>query len=79
MKTYGGKNVKIHVFLTPALVEYDWSASRPGRFTPDERAPDTHWIGGWVEPRTGLDDMERRKNFALIGTRTLPFGYLARS
>jgi len=21
---------------------------RPGRFTPRERAPGTHWIGGWV-------------------------------
>jgi hypothetical protein len=33
----------------------EWSASRPGRFTPRERAPVTHWIGGWVGPRAGLD------------------------
>jgi hypothetical protein len=26
-----------------------------GRFTPRERAPDTHCIGGWVVPRAGLD------------------------
>jgi hypothetical protein len=25
-----------------------WSASRPGRFTPRERAPGTQWVGGWV-------------------------------
>jgi hypothetical protein len=31
------------------------SASRPGRFTPGERTPDTHWLDGWVGPRTGLD------------------------
>jgi hypothetical protein len=31
-----------------------WAASRPARFTPVERAPDTHWIGGWVGPRAGL-------------------------
>jgi len=24
------------------------AASRPGRFTTGERAPGTHWIGGWV-------------------------------
>jgi hypothetical protein len=30
-------------------------ASRPGRFTPRERAPGTCWIGGWVGPRAGLD------------------------
>jgi hypothetical protein len=33
----------------------EWSASRLGRFTPTERAPDTHWVGGWVGPRAGLD------------------------
>jgi len=29
-----------------ALEGGEWSASRPGRFTPMERAPGTHWIGG---------------------------------
>jgi hypothetical protein len=37
--------------LTSALDGGEWSASRPGRFTPSERAPRTHWIGGWVGPR----------------------------
>jgi hypothetical protein len=23
----------------------------------------SHWIGGWVGPRTGLDDVEKRKIF----------------
>jgi hypothetical protein len=32
----------------------EWSASRPGRFTPRERTPGTHWIG-WVGPRAVLD------------------------
>jgi hypothetical protein len=30
-----------------------------------ERAPGTHWIGGWVDPRTGLDYREKRKFFPL--------------
>jgi hypothetical protein len=34
--------------LTSALDGGEWSPSRPGRFTPRERAPGTHWIGGWV-------------------------------
>jgi hypothetical protein len=42
-----------------ALVGGEWSASRPCRFTPGERAPGTHFIGGWVDPRAGLDDMEK--------------------
>jgi hypothetical protein len=51
----------VHVFLTSALVGGEQSASRPGRFTPGERATVTHWIGGWVGLRTGLDDMKKRK------------------
>jgi hypothetical protein len=30
-------------------------------FIPRERAPSTHWIGGWVGPRVGLDAVEKRK------------------
>jgi hypothetical protein len=59
MKGYVGVNVQTHVFLTTALVGGEWSASRPGRFTPGERAPGTHWIGVWVGPRAGPDDMEK--------------------
>jgi hypothetical protein len=61
MKAYGGVDLWIHVFLSSALVGGEWSASRPGCITRGERAPGTHWIGGWVDPRTGLDDVERRK------------------
>jgi hypothetical protein len=31
------------------------------RFTPGERTPGTHWTGGWVGPRTGLDTEDRGK------------------
>jgi len=34
-------------YLTSALDGGEWSASRPGCFTPRERAPGTPWIGGW--------------------------------
>jgi hypothetical protein len=44
--------------LTSALVGDEWLASRLGRFAPGERATGTHWIGGWVVFRAGLDDME---------------------
>jgi hypothetical protein len=39
----------------------EWSASRPGRFTPRERAPTTHGIGGWMGPRAVLDAVVKRK------------------
>jgi hypothetical protein len=59
MKVYGGVDVYIHIFLTSALAGGEWSASRPGLFTVGERAPGAHWIGGWVDPRAGLDNVEK--------------------
>jgi hypothetical protein len=32
----------------------------PALFTTDEKAPGTRCIGGWVGPRIGLDDIEKR-------------------
>jgi hypothetical protein len=61
MKTYGGVDIWIHIFLTSALVGGEWSYSNPSRFTTGERAPGTQWIGGWVVPSAGLDDVEKRK------------------
>jgi hypothetical protein len=46
--------------LTSALDRGEWSASRLGRFTPRERAPRTHCIGGWVGPRAVLDAVVKR-------------------
>jgi hypothetical protein len=47
--------------LTSALDGGEWSASRPGLFTLRDRALGTHWIGGWVGPRTVLDVVVKRK------------------
>jgi hypothetical protein len=74
MKVYGEVDVYIHVFLTSAVVEDEWSASRLCRFTPGERAPGTHWIGGWVGPIAGLDDVEKRKFLTLPGLKLQPLG-----
>jgi hypothetical protein len=49
MKTYWG------IGATLALYGGEWSASRPGRFTPREGTHGTHWKGGWVGPRAILD------------------------
>jgi hypothetical protein len=39
----------------------------------------THWIGGWVDPRAGLDDVEKRKFMTLPGFQLRPLGRPARS
>jgi hypothetical protein len=59
MKACGEVELYTHIFFTLALVGGEWSASHPGRFTPEEIGPGIHWIGGWVDHRTGLDDVEK--------------------
>jgi hypothetical protein len=79
METYEEVDIYIQVFLTSAPVGCEWSASRLGCLTPGGRAPGTHWLGGWVDPRSGLDDVERRKILPLPGLQLQPLGRAARS
>jgi len=44
----------------------EWSAACPGRTLPRER-PGTHFTGGWVGPRAGLDG---RKNLVPTGIQS---------
>jgi len=37
--------LQLHTFLTSTSDRGEWSGSHPG----------TNWIGGWVDPRDGLD------------------------
>jgi hypothetical protein len=67
MKTYGGMDAEIYVFLTSALVGGECSASHPSSFTPRERVPSTHWIGSWAVSRASLEDVEMRKFLTLSG------------
>jgi hypothetical protein len=64
----------MHIFLTSALAGGEWLASRPGHFTPGERAPCTHWIEGSVGARARLDDVEKRKYLTLPGLELRPLG-----
>jgi hypothetical protein len=61
MKAYCGVDVYVHVFLTSALDGGEWSDSHPSRSIIGERAPSTHWVGCWVDIRTGLDAVEKRR------------------
>jgi hypothetical protein len=74
-----GKWMYRSIFLTSELIGDEWSASRAGRFNPGERAPGIHWIGGWMDPRACLDDVEKRKLLTLPGFELRPLGHPARS
>jgi hypothetical protein len=54
-------DVLIHVFLTPALVGGEWSASFPGLFTSKETAPSNLK----KEARWAIDKVEKRKFLSL--------------
>jgi hypothetical protein len=47
--------------MSPLKVLHDTEniASRSGRFNTLERPSGAHWIGGWVDPRAGLDDVQK--------------------
>jgi len=47
--------VKIHALLISILDDDEWSTSRSGHITSSEIGPATHWIGGCMGPRAGLD------------------------
>jgi hypothetical protein len=57
METWGSGGIA-PPFLASALDGGEWSASLLGRFTPEERAPGAHWLGGWVDSRVDLDAVE---------------------
>jgi hypothetical protein len=61
MKVHWGVEVYLHAVLTSALDGSEWSVSHAGRLTSTERSAGTHWIGGWVGPRVGLDAVVKRK------------------
>jgi hypothetical protein len=70
MTAYWGVEVYIHAELTSALVGGGWSASRRGRFTPS-----THWVGGWMDPRIGVDNMEETTISPLPGLKLRPLSH----
>jgi hypothetical protein len=59
MKASGGVDLLIQVFLTSALVGDEWLALRPCSLTPGEGGLGTHWIGNWIHPRDGQNDMQK--------------------
>jgi hypothetical protein len=51
----------------------------PAALPPAEEPSGTHWIGGWVDLRAGLDDVVKSKFLTLLGLELRPLGRPARS
>jgi hypothetical protein len=68
VKTCGGVDIWIRVFLTLTLDGDEQLDSRPGSFTPGERTPDNLRIGDWVGPNVDLDSGEKQILLTLPGT-----------
>jgi hypothetical protein len=66
------------VSLTSALLG-GGQLQAPAALPPRKELPGTHWIGGWVGSRVGLDDVEKRKILTLPGFELRPLGLPARS
>jgi len=58
------------VFLISALDEGECSSSHSGRFILGETALGILWMGGWLRPRAGLDEVAKRR-VLLDGNRIL--------
>jgi hypothetical protein len=64
MKAYGGADVEIYIFLTSALAGGgQLHALAP---LPRGKSPGTRWGGGRVDPRAGLDDVEKGTFLILV-------------
>jgi hypothetical protein len=50
-------------FLTSALDGGEWSHLCCCYVFPGEGAYSTHWVGGWMSSRAGMDAVEKRKIF----------------
>jgi hypothetical protein len=51
----------------------------PAALYPQRNTRGKHWIAGWMSPRTGMDDVEKRKISPLKELELWPFGLLTRS
>jgi hypothetical protein len=62
MKTYwGNKRIAPRILKLRRKVEVNGQRHAPSCFIPGERSTGTHWTGGWVGPRGGLDAVVKRE------------------
>jgi hypothetical protein len=60
-------------------LEVSGQLNTPAALPPGDIAPGIHWIGGWVDPRAGLEDVGKKKFLTLPGLELRTLGRPARS
>jgi hypothetical protein len=65
-------------FLNSALDGVSGQCQAPAALYPLERTPVSHWTGGWVGPRAGLDTEAGGKILCLCRVRTMVAQYVVR-
>jgi hypothetical protein len=61
------------------LLKKSGQCHAPAALPLGERATGTHWIGRWVDPRTGLDELGEIKTLPVPGIKLRPLGRPDRS
>jgi hypothetical protein len=61
MKACCGSGGIAPCILDPDIDGCEWSASLPDLLIPKEKTFGTHWRGGWMDPRAGLEAVVKRK------------------
>jgi hypothetical protein len=61
MRRLGERTCISYSFLTSVLDGVSGERHTPAALYPQEKTPVTHWTGGWVGPRAGLDTDARGK------------------
>jgi hypothetical protein len=74
MKAHGGSGC-----IDPNFLDLGTNWRLVVSFKPRPLYPPTQWIGGWVGPRAGLDDVENIKFLILPGLELRSLGHPARS
>jgi hypothetical protein len=69
MEAQGERMYSFYSFTTSTLDGDEWPVSRSGLALPPENDPGTHWIGGWVGLRAGLDREDKAEVPKLWGIK----------
>jgi hypothetical protein len=76
MKTYGGVCIDLHFLDLGTSCRWVVSLTLPVALPSGKQPPGTQWIGGWVDPRTCPDNVEKSKFLTLPGLELRVLGRL---